>query len=199
MSVNERGTGRVPVDRDGRFGPVVRAGGAGVAGPRPPPRERNHDVTCHRPPRRPRRRRHGQPRRRRQQSPRRRRRPRRAPDDHTTTRRRRPRRNRGAARPRSPNGTALGIYGGGGDPQTVSDFTVERGCAARVRHGLPRRHQLVDDHRSSWPYSEWAGKDFKMIWGVDMLPNSYSPNSNAEHGGRQLPRAHPRGRRRLQQ
>ena len=75
----------------------------------------------------------------------------------------------------------------------------QRGCPAQVRHGLPRRHQLVDHHANrAGPTATWAGKGFKMIWGVDMLPGSYSPNSNAEYGGRELLRAHPRGRRRLQ-
>jgi Glycosyl hydrolase family 26 len=37
--------------------------------------------------------------------------------------------------------------------------------------------------QSGWPYSSWAGKGYKMIWGVDMLPNSYSPNSNPSAAG----------------
>jgi hypothetical protein len=32
--------------------------------------------------------------------------------------------------------------------------------------------------QSSWPYPNWAGQGYTMIWGVPILPNSYSPNSN---------------------
>ena len=30
----------------------------------------------------------------------------------------------------------------------------------------------------TYPYKTWKGAGYTMIWGVDMLPNSYSPNSN---------------------
>ena len=98
----------------------------------------------------------------------------------------------------SPSGTALGIYGGGGDPQAVSDFTSSVGAQPEYAMDFLDGTSWSTITGSNWPYSAWAGKGFKMIWGVDMLPNSYSPNSNAERGGRQLLRAHPRGRRRLQ-
>jgi IPT/TIG domain/Glycosyl hydrolase family 26 len=31
---------------------------------------------------------------------------------------------------------------------------------------------------SSWPYSQWKGKGYSMIWGMPMLPNTYSPSTS---------------------
>ena len=83
----------------------------------------------------------------------------------------------------SVNGTALGIYGGGGDPRAVSDFTSSLGAQPEYAMDFLDGTSWSTITGSSWPYSEWAGKDFTMIWGVDMLPNSYSPNSNASVAG----------------
>ena len=36
---------------------------------------------------------------------------------------------------------------------------------------------------STWPYPKWRGSGYSMIWGIPMLPNSYSPNSNVDDAG----------------
>jgi hypothetical protein len=32
--------------------------------------------------------------------------------------------------------------------------------------------------QASWPYSAWQGSGYTMIWGVGMLPNTFTPDSN---------------------
>lgn len=46
---------------------------------------------------------------------------------------------------------------------------------------------------SNWPYPQWKGTGYSMIWGIPMLPNSYSPNSERVRCGRELLRADTRG------
>jgi Glycosyl hydrolase family 26 len=83
----------------------------------------------------------------------------------------------------SPSSVALGVYGGGGDPQTVSDFTASVGAKPEYAMDFLDGTSWSTITQSGWPYSAWAGKGFKMIWGVDMLPGSYSPNSNPSTAG----------------
>ncbi len=82
----------------------------------------------------------------------------------------------------SPGGVGLGVYAGGGDPSTVSDFASSVGKPRYAMDFLDGTSWSTITE-SGWPYSAWAGKGYSMIWGVDMLPNTYSPNSNASASG----------------
>jgi len=83
----------------------------------------------------------------------------------------------------SPGGAALGVYAGGGDPSAVSDFTSSVGSQPKYAMDFLDGTSWSTITQAGWPYTAWAGKGFKMIWGVDMLPNSYSPNSNPSAAG----------------
>ena len=83
----------------------------------------------------------------------------------------------------SPGGAALGIYGGGGDPQANTAFTSSVGGQPTYAMDFLDGTSWSTITQSGWPYSAWAGKGFKMIWGVDMLPGTYSPNSNPASAG----------------
>ena len=76
----------------------------------------------------------------------------------------------------------LGVYAGGGDPSAVSDFASSVGKPRYAMDFLDGTSWSTITE-SGWPYSVWAGKGYSMIWGVDMLPNTYSPNSNASASG----------------
>ncbi len=81
------------------------------------------------------------------------------------------------------SGVALGVYGGGGDLQSVSDLTASVGTEPKYAMDFLDGTSWSTITGSNWPYSVWAGKGFKMIWGVDMLPNTYSPDSNPSVAG----------------
>ncbi len=34
--------------------------------------------------------------------------------------------------------------------------------------------------QSSWPYPKWHGTGYAMVWGIPMLPDTYSPSSNLD-------------------
>ncbi len=80
-------------------------------------------------------------------------------------------------------GAILGVYAGSGDPQAVSDFSASVGSQPAYAMDFLNGSTWSTITANGYPYTSWAGKGFKMIWGVDMLPNSYSPNSNASVAG----------------
>jgi hypothetical protein len=80
------------------------------------------------------------------------------------------------------SGVALGVYGGGGG-QSVSSLTASVGSQPKYAMDFLDGTSWSTITQTGWPYSAWAGKGFKMIWGVDMLPNAYSPNSNPSVAG----------------
>jgi Glycosyl hydrolase family 26 len=80
-------------------------------------------------------------------------------------------------------GPALGVYAGSGDPSAVSDFSSTLGDQPRYAMDFLDGSSWSTITQSGYPYSAWAGKGYTMIWGVDMLPNSYAPNSNANASG----------------
>ena len=96
---------------------------------------------------------------------------------------RRPRRPRRGTRALHAGGVGLGVYAGGGDPQAVSDFASSVGAKPRYAMDFLDGTSWSTITQSGWPYSAWPGKGYSMIWGVDMLPNTYSPNSNASASG----------------
>ena len=81
------------------------------------------------------------------------------------------------------SGAILGVYGGGGDPPSDSAFTSSVGSQPKYAMDFLDGTSWSTITQAGWPYSAWAGKGYKMIWGVDMLPNSYSPNSNPSASG----------------
>ncbi len=72
----------------------------------------------------------------------------------------------------------LGVYGGPGDPQAVSDFTTTLGVQPRFAMDFLDGTSWSTIEDPSWYLQQWAGSGYQMIWGVPMLPNSYTPDSN---------------------
>ena len=73
--------------------------------------------------------------------------------------------------------TALGVYAGAGDPQGVSDF------ASLIGGGQPTYAMDFESGQSwqsianpTWWAAEWQGSPYKLIWGVPMLPGTFSAN-----------------------
>ena len=69
--------------------------------------------------------------------------------------------------------SVLGVYGGAGDPQAVQDFAASGIHATYAMDFLdPSTWSSLTE--PNWPYQDWQGKGYQMIWGVSMLPNTLS-------------------------
>ena len=77
-----------------------------------------------------------------------------------------------------PGSSELGVYAGAGDPTAVSDFATTLGSRPRFAMDFLNGTSWSAIADPSWYLSRWAGSGYTMIWGVPILPNSYSPNSN---------------------
>ncbi|HXY27792.1 MAG TPA: glycosyl hydrolase [Acidimicrobiales bacterium] len=82
-----------------------------------------------------------------------------------------------------PCGSLVGVYGGPGDPQSVTDFSTLIGCQPRYAMEFLDGTSWTSITQSGYPYPPWHGSGFTMIFGVPMLPNTYSPNSDASVPG----------------
>jgi hypothetical protein len=86
----------------------------------------------------------------------------------------------------SPNAAttdpALGVYAGAAYPAAVPAFSTTLGV--RPRFAM----DFLDGSTwrtitKRWPYAAWKGKGYTMIWAVNMLPDTYSPNTDLSHAG----------------
>ena len=85
----------------------------------------------------------------------------------------------------TPN-RVLGVYAGAAYPPAVPAFTTTLGSQPRFAMDFisgTTWHTITQPH---WPYPKWKGKGYTMIWGVDMLPDTYSPNTDAVASRRKL-------------
>jgi len=83
---------------------------------------------------------------------------------------------------RAPAST-LGVYAGPEDPSALGDFVARLGTPPRFATDFVNGASWSAITQSASPYSAWQGKGYTMIWGITMLPNTYSPNSNASVAG----------------
>ena len=87
-----------------------------------------------------------------------------------------------AAAPTGSN-PVLGVYAGAAYPAAVPTFAKTIG----TRPGYAMDFLLGTTWRTitqgRWPYRKWKGKGYTMIWGVNMLPDTYSPNADAQQAG----------------
>jgi glycosyl hydrolase family 26 len=82
----------------------------------------------------------------------------------------------------TPN-RVLGVYAGAAYPPAVPAFTTTLGSQPRFAMDFisgTTWHTMTQPH---WPYPKWKGKGYAMIWGVDMLPDTYSPNTDPSQPG----------------
>ncbi len=72
----------------------------------------------------------------------------------------------------------LGVYAGPGDPGTVSDFVTTLGSRPAYAMDFLDGRSWTNLSNPTWFMQQWQGTPYKMIWGVPMLTNVCSPNSD---------------------
>ena len=82
----------------------------------------------------------------------------------------------------SSRNPALGVYAGAADPPAAQTFSATLGAQP------PFAMDFLDGSTwrtitQKWPYSHWKGKGYTMIWGVNMLPDTYKPNTDPSQSG----------------
>jgi len=77
----------------------------------------------------------------------------------------------------------LGVYAGAAYPPAVPAFAATLGAKPRFAMDFidgSTWHTITEPH---WPYSGWKGEGYAMIWGVDMLPDTYAPDTDPSKAG----------------
>ena len=77
----------------------------------------------------------------------------------------------------------LGVYGGAAYPPTVPAFSATLGTQPRFAMDFLDGSTWRTITKPRWPYSKWRGKGYTMIWGVNMLPDTYTPNTDPSQAG----------------
>jgi hypothetical protein len=77
----------------------------------------------------------------------------------------------------------LGVYAGAAYPPAVPGFAATIGSKPRFAMDFIDGTSWGSITQSGYPFSRWKGKGYSMIWGVDMLPDTYSPNTNPSQPG----------------
>ena len=77
----------------------------------------------------------------------------------------------------------LGVYAGAAYPPAVPAFTTTLGAQPPFAMDFIDGTTWRTITQRRWPYSQWKGKGYTMIWGVDMLPDTYTPNTDPSDAG----------------
>ena len=77
---------------------------------------------------------------------------------------------------------ALGVYAGATDPPAARAFTATLGVQPPYAMDF-LNGSTWGTITQKWPYSYWKGKGYTMIWGVNMLPDTYKPNTDPTQAG----------------
>ena len=77
----------------------------------------------------------------------------------------------------------LGVYAGAAYPPAVPAFTRTIGTRPGFAMDFLDGSTWASITQGRWPYTLWKGKGYTMIWGVNMLPDTYSPNTDAQQAG----------------
>jgi Glycosyl hydrolase family 26 len=77
----------------------------------------------------------------------------------------------------------LGVYAGAAYPRAVPAFTEAIGAKPKYAMDFLLGTTWRTITQGRWPYTKWKGKGYTMIWGVNMLPDTYSPNPDAQQSG----------------
>jgi hypothetical protein len=85
-----------------------------------------------------------------------------------------------AATPTGPR--QLGVYAGAAYPPPVPAFAARIGTQPTYAMDFLNGSTWSSITRR-WPYGYWKGKGYTMIWGVNMLPDTYSPNTDPQETG----------------
>jgi hypothetical protein len=79
--------------------------------------------------------------------------------------------------------SVLGVYAGAAYPQAVRDFTTTVGAQPPFAMDFLDGATWRTITQGRWPYTKWKGAGYTMIWGVNMLPDTYTPNADAAQAG----------------
>ncbi len=77
----------------------------------------------------------------------------------------------------------LGVYAGASDPPTVRAFATTLGTHPHFAMDFLNGSTWRTITETRYPYAKWKGKGYTMIWGVNMLPDTYTPDSNSSDAG----------------
>ncbi len=83
----------------------------------------------------------------------------------------------------APGASSLGVFAGSGNPQSVADFGSTLGRAPTYAMDFLDGTSWSTITAAGYPYDAWKGSGYSMIWGVDMLPDTYSPNADTSVSG----------------
>ena len=79
--------------------------------------------------------------------------------------------------------TQLGVYAGAAYPPAVPAFTTTVGTQPHYAMDFLDGTTWRTITQGRWPYRHWKGQGYTMIWGVNMLPDTYSPNTDPDQSG----------------
>lgn len=77
----------------------------------------------------------------------------------------------------------LGVYAGASDPPAVRAFAAKLGTRPHFAMDFLNGSTWRTITQTRYPYAKWKGKGYAMIWGVNMLPDTYTPDSNPRDAG----------------
>ena len=77
----------------------------------------------------------------------------------------------------------LGVYAGASDPPAVRAFATTLGTHPHFAMDFLNGSTWRTITQTRYPYAKWKGKGYTMIWGVNMLPDTYTPDSNSSDAG----------------
>ena len=77
----------------------------------------------------------------------------------------------------------LGVYAGASDPPAVRAFAAKLGTRPHFAMDFLNGSTWRSITQTRYPYAKWKGKGYTMIWGVNMLPDTYTPDSNSSDAG----------------
>lgn len=77
----------------------------------------------------------------------------------------------------------IGVYAGASDPPAVRAFASTLGARPRFAMDFLNGSTWRTITQTHYPYAKWKGKGYTMIWGVNMLPDTYTPDSNPKDAG----------------
>jgi hypothetical protein len=72
----------------------------------------------------------------------------------------------------------LGVYAGAADPPAIRTFAATLGTQPHFAMDFLMGNTWRTITQPHWPYDKWKGKGYSMIWGLNMLPDTYKSDSN---------------------
>ncbi len=77
----------------------------------------------------------------------------------------------------------LGVYAGAADPPAVPAFAAKLGTHLHFAMDFLNGSTWRTITQPRYPYAKWKGKGYTMVWGVNMLPDTYTADSDPSRAG----------------